>query len=443
MSDETASGHYTIEIHGATPTGQLGPEPWLTAPETVAVLDAIEGGGKAARFVGGCVRDAIAHRPVSDIDIATPERPERVMELLDAAGIRVVPTGIRHGTVTAVVGERAFQITTLREDVATDGRHATVAFTENWIADARRRDFTFNAMSATRDGAVYDPFEGLQDLAHGYVRFIGRPSDRIAEDYLRILRFFRFRATHGREPTNRDALIACRMAAEHLQGLSGERVRDEMMKILRAPTPAEILLMMRNERVLQQVLPEATDLGRLRAVDWLVTAAVKIVGMTTDPIRNLAAAIEIDKTPDAPSEIARRWRLSNREAATLADLCVPFGIEPDAPRAEREALLNRIGADVFRDRALLKWGAEVADEPRLPAARTQAWIETLEMTANWKPKVFPLGGSDVLALGIPRGPEVGTLLRAVEDWWASGGFTADKNACLAELARRVDGMAGK
>lgn len=430
---------YTLEIHGLTPTGQLGPEPWLSDPDTLRVLDAIEADGKPARFIGGCVRDAIAHRPVHDIDIATPERPERIMELLDAKGIKVVPTGIKHGTVTAVCGNRAFQITTLRKDVETDGRHATVAFTDDWIADARRRDFTFNALSATRDGAVYDPFEGIPDLAHGYVRFIGRPADRIAEDYLRILRFFRFRATHGREPTNPDALVACRLAAEHLKSLSGERVRDEMLKILIAPNPAEILLMMRGERVLQEVLPEAVNLGRLRSLEWLETKAIRVEGVKPDRLRRLAASFDPATAVDASADVAARWRLSNHETSRLVAMAKPLAVEPDAPANDRRAEVHRIGVEAFRDRALLAWAGEISNEPRVPAARTAAWLETLELTSGWTPPVFPLNGDDVMRLGVEPGPAVGEALRAIEDWWASGGFTASRDACLEELRRRNAG----
>lgn len=436
--DEYADGIlYKVEVRGLTPVGQLGPEPWLTDPATVAVLDAIEADGKPARFIGGCVRDAICHKPVFDIDIATPERPERVMELLEARGIRVVPTGIKHGTVTAVTEERSFEITTLRRDVGTDGRHAEVAFTDDWIADAGRRDFTFNALSATRDGAVYDPFEGMNDLAHGYVRFIGKPSARIAEDYLRILRFFRFRATHGRPPENPEALIACRMAADHLDELSGERIRDEMMKILASHNPAEILIMMRGEHVLQHVLPEAVDPGRLRAVEWLETTAVRIDGLGLDRLRRLAATFGPDTTEETAGEVAQRWRLSNRETNRLSNMVGDLGIEPDVPIEVKRKRLYELGVETFRDRALLMWAGEVAAAPRLPAARTQAWIETLELTANWQDPVFPLSGEDVKALGIETGPKIGTLLGEVESWWVDGGFKADRDECLAELGRRA------
>ena len=191
-----------------SPMGQLPPQPWLDTVDTRAVIDALEKDGTRVRFIGGCVRDAIAHRPVQDIDIATPDPPETVIALLEGAGIRAIPTGLDHGTVTAVSGGASFEVTTLRKDVATDGRHATVEFTDDWLEDAKRRDFTINAMSATPDGDVFDPFDGISDLAHGRVRFIGLARDRIAEDYLRILRFFRFHGSYGRPPVDKDALAA-------------------------------------------------------------------------------------------------------------------------------------------------------------------------------------------------------------------------------------------
>ena len=209
-----------------SPMGQLPPQPWLDTVDTRAVIDALEKDGTRVRFIGGCVRDAIAHRPVQDIDIATPDPPETVIALLEGAGIRAIPTGLDHGTVTAVSGGASFEVTTLRKDVATDGRHATVEFTDDWLEDAKRRDFTINAMSATPDGDVFDPFDGISDLAHGRVRFIGLARDRIAEDYLRILRFFRFHGSYGRPPVDKDALAACRAHADGLSELSGERIRD-------------------------------------------------------------------------------------------------------------------------------------------------------------------------------------------------------------------------
>ena len=220
--------------------------------------------GADVRFVGGCVRDAVLKRPVKDIDIATPDPPGTVIALLSAAGIRAIPTGIAHGTVTALVGEEKFEITTLRLDLATDGRHARVAYTDNWIADAARRDFTFNALSMTPAGAIFDPFDGLADLGAGVVRFVGVPRQRIEEDHLRLLRFFRMYATYGAPPPDAEALAACRQGAPAIAKLSGERVRDEVFRILLAPNAADTVLLMRDEHVLEHIIPYDTAIGRLR-----------------------------------------------------------------------------------------------------------------------------------------------------------------------------------
>lgn len=430
---------FEIQEAGTDPTGVLQPLPWVTAPETTAVFDALEAGGAEARFVGGCVRDGMAKRPVTDIDIATTSLPEDTMKLLQNAGIKVIPTGIEHGTVTAIVGETSFEITTLRQDLKTDGRRAEVGFTTNWIEDARRRDFTFNALSATRDGDVYDPFNGIADLSHGRVCFIGRPADRIAEDYLRILRYFRFHASHGRPPADRDALQACRNNVEHLSELSGERVRDEMMKILSAPNPGSILLLMRGEKVLDEILPEAGEVGRLRTLNWLTTKAVNMETVTNDPLRNLASVLPPEDSDHSIQAIAQRWRLSNHDSARLADMLVPLSIEPDAPENAARKALYTSDADTFRDRVLLAWAAEVALHARLPRERTDAWIRLLEMADDWRRPQFPLGGDDVMALGIKAGPQVGKRLREVEDWWIAEGFPDDRDACLEQLKKIVSG----
>ena len=224
-----------------TPAGRLEPQPWMSAPETRAVVAALSADGAELRFVGGCVRDALADRPVTDFDLATPEPPERVVALLQRAGIKAVPTGIEHGTITAVSGGMPFEVTTLREDVETYGRHAKVAFTDDWVADAARRDFTINALSCSPEGLLYDPFDGLKDLEAGRVRFVGDARARIHEDALRLLRFFRFHAHYGRGAPDLDGLAAASDLAPHLAALSGERVRNELLRLLAAPDPVPVV----------------------------------------------------------------------------------------------------------------------------------------------------------------------------------------------------------
>ena len=258
------------------PTGKLSPQPWLTAPETLAVVEALTADGAEVRFVGGCVRDAMAHQQVEDIDIGTPDKPEAIIGLLEKADIKALPTGIEHGTITAIVGDRKFEITTLRRDVETDGRRAKVAYTDDWMIDSERRDLTINALSATPNGDVYDPQDGIGDLAHGNIRFVGLAADRIEEDVLRLLRFFRFYGLFGRPPPNQDAMAACRHHADKLPGLSGERLRDEMFKILLVPDPADIAVLMRGIGIFDHILPEAGDV-RLEVYNMLGQVVTTLV----------------------------------------------------------------------------------------------------------------------------------------------------------------------
>lgn len=421
---------FDLEPQGAAPTGQISPQSWLSSPEVDHVFTALQSTGGTARFVGGCVRDALANRPVHDIDIATTTLPDQSRKLLEDTGARVIPTGIDHGTVTAIINDQSFEITTLREDVATDGRHATVAFTTNWYADAMRRDFTINAMSATQTGAVYDPYDGISDLAHGRIRFIGRPAERIAEDYLRILRFFRFYATHGKPPADSDGMTACRLAADKIGTLSAERIRDEMMKILGTPGLADTVLLMRGESILEHVLPEAGEVGRLRALVWLTTRAIRLDGIRHDPLLNLAALLSADEEGSTGRAVAERWNMSGAQRARLTALTMPLDTDPLAPRNDLTKYLYEHGADITRGRALLAWADEVGLKGRLPAERTAAWISLLGMTGNQTRPAFPLSGRDIIDQGIGSGPEVGVILRKTEDWWAENGCSADRRTCL-------------
>ncbi len=422
-------------------TGQLPPLQWLHADETRQVVAALEAGGTAVRFIGGCVRDTIAHRPVSDIDIATPDPPETVLKLLENAGIKAVPTGLDHGTVTAVSNGRPFEVTTLRRDVETDGRHATVAFTDDWLEDARRRDFTINAMSATPGGDVFDPFDGIADLAHRRVRFIGKAAKRIEEDYLRILRFFRFHGTFGRAPMDRDARIACRAQAENLKTLSGERIRNELLKILVVADPAEIVMRMRGETVLEQILPEAGDINRLRLINWLETRAVNIEHVEPDAIRHLAALLDTDRA--GAKIVAERLRLSNAQAERLIGLVAPTEIISNEMGERREMrAIRHLGAQRVRDLALIAWADDLVRLTRLPRPQTDAYIALLERCAGWMPPDFPLDGGDVLALGIIEGPEVGGLLSRVETWWENTGYEADRQDCLNRLMKEAGKKTG-
>lgn len=404
------------------PAGKIASQDWMTAAETKAVIAALTRKGAIVRFVGGCVRDAILGRKVKDIDIATHDPPETVIKLLEAARIKAVPTGIEHGTVTAVINRAHFEITTLREDVETYGRHAKVAFTDDWKADAARRDFTFNAIFCGPDGTLFDPFGGIEDLHAGRVRFVGDPETRIKEDVLRLLRFFRFHAHYGKGAPDPAALAACRKLAEFLPTLSGERVAGEILRLLSAVDPAPVVDLMQKDGVLAHVLPEAEHIRKL-----VTLAAIENELGENDPLLRLASMLRRDI--EVAQAIAERLQLSRAERERLAALVapeIPVTVTGDEKIHRRE--LYRLGAAHYRDLALLAW----ADSPAANNSRFQAMLASIQ---EWKPKEFPIKGRDVLALGIENGPKVGDFLRRVEDWWIGSDFRPDREACLEKLRK--------
>lgn len=413
------------EVSLSAACGRIVPQPWMREKATRAVLAALAAGGVEVRFVGGSVRDALLDRPIDDIDIATAAPPERVIELLEKRRIKVVPTGIEHGTVTAVVPPRHFEITTLRRDVETFGRRARVAFLgedkADWAADAARRDFTINAIFLSPDGAIDDPVGGLGDLADRRVRFVGDPATRIAEDVLRLLRYYRFEARFGSGSGDEAARTACRAAAHLLPGLSAERVAQELIKLLDTQDPLGALGMMAEDGVLSIVLPEARRRDRL--------ARLIPLEPDRDPLRRLAALVELDR--DGAITLARRLRLSNAWRDRLAGLAPPFPLDPGADRQALRRAFYRLGADRCRDLALL-----AAAEERITKARLE---ETLALAAEWTPPRFPLAGRDAIALGVPAGPQVSWLLDEVKRWWEAGDFVAGRERCLNRLAELAAG----
>jgi poly(A) polymerase len=400
---------------------ELRPD-WLAGTPTRRLLAALAAAGIEARFVGGCVRDALIGAPTKDIDLATPARPEAVMAALEAAKLKAVPTGLEHGTVTAVIPPRHFEITTLRRDVETDGRHAVVAFDAGWREDAARRDFTINAIYLSLEGVIHDPVGGLTDLAARRVRFVGDPTTRLAEDVLRLLRYYRFEARFGHGAGDATARAACRAAVPRLRTLSAERVARELMRLLAGPDPVRALQMMREDGVLPALLPEATRLDQLERL--LALAALT----PADALLRLAAVIEVDRA--GAGALAERLRLSNVERDRLAGLAPPWPLDPDGDAKTQRLALYRLGRDRYRDLALLLASAEKLAPTRL--------AELMAQTETWEPPVFPLSGADVTALGIAPGPQVGRLLGAVKAWWEDGDFAADRTACLA----RLRGLAG-
>ncbi len=428
--------------------GQLSPQDWLGHPDTRAVIGALSADGATARFAGGCVRDAVLGQPVRDIDIAIDRPPQETLRLLAEAGIRALPTGFDHGTVTALMPSRGFEITSLRRDVETDGRHAVVAFTDDWEADASRRDLTINALYADLDGAIFDPCDGLADLGARRVRFVGDAERRIEEDALRILRFFRFHGRYGVPPADAAALAACRKLVPRLADLSGERVRAEMFAILEGPDPGAALLLMRGEGVTHWLLPEPVAPGRLRMLAWLEERGVKAPGLMASAGRRLGALIATGRPEDdavRAGTVAAAWRLSNAERDRLLGLFMPSDVgalAADMSRPAARRVLYRLGAEVYRDRVLLAWAEErdrFGAHGPLPGVRgSAAWDALLRLPETAPPPDFPVSGADVLALGVTPGPGVGVALRCLEAAWAEEDFAADRDILLARLVNLVE-----
>lgn len=421
--------------------GQLSPQAWLAHADTQAVIAALTADGATARFAGGCVRDALLNLPVADIDIAIDRPPEETLRLLEAAGIRAIPTGIAHGTITAVMPEHHYEITTLRRDVETDGRHAVVAFTDDWTADAERRDLTINALFADAEGRVFDPVDGIADLGARRVRFVGHAETRIAEDVLRILRFFRFFGRYGAPPADAQALAACRRLAPRIADLSGERIRDEMLKILAGHHPAEVIVLMRGEGVTPWLLPEPLDIGRLRLLSWLEERGVP--GLAADPVRRLGALLA--DAPATAAEITVRWRLSNAEADRLVAMLQPSteGLPcVEMPAAAARRALDDLGETAWRDQVLLAWAAyrdRNGTGGPLPGSRgTHAWGALLHLPETDPLPAFPLAGADVLAAGVAPGPRVGEILRGLRAEWRAEDFRPGRDDLLIRLASAVD-----
>jgi poly(A) polymerase len=399
-------------MNGA-PVDRLPPFPWMQEENVARVMTVL--GADAARFVGGAVRDALLGRTVIDIDIATKLPPDRVVERLGDAGIATVPTGLDHGTVTALVPGRTVEITTLRQDIETDGRHARVALIDDWDEDARRRDFTINALYLDSAGNLYDPVGGRVDLRAGRVRFIGNAEARIAEDGLRLLRFYRFFAHYGKGEADRDARAACRKAAPLMSHLSAERVQAELLRLLQAPNPLPALQIMAADGVLTVILPEAMRLDRL--------ARLVAIEPEPDPLRRLGAAVSVDKAGAAA--LAKRLRLSNEMRTRLEALVAPpWPIDLGGGQQRQRRALYHLGRALYRDLLLLS-----GDQARAPRLIAQA--EKLAIP------VFPLKGGDIAELGVAPGPKIGEKLAEIESWWEEQDYLPDRAACLAEVKTRL------
>ena len=397
-------------------------EAWMGAKKTRAVLDAL---GADARFVGGAVRNALLKREVSDIDIATPLVPDEVTKRLTAAGLAAVPTGIAHGTVTAISDGTPFEVTTLRRDVSTDGRRAVVAFTTDGKEDAARRDFTMNALYATADGEVIDLVGGVDDLRAGRVRFVGDATTRIREDYLRILRLFRFHAFYGKGEIDPEALRAAAAEKAGIAQLSGERVQKELLRLLEADEPAPVLRSMAAAGILSELLPGALLIPRLERLARIDADAF----FKPDPLLRLAALLPND--PKSAEALAAKLKLSNAQSARLEDVVgAREKIVSYLSIKEVRKLLYRIGIAPFKDRVFLKW----AEDPK--ESNAVQWRMLLAVADAWERPVFPLTGREVMLAGVPEGPLVGKILAEVEEWWIDADFIEDEFS-LAERLKAV------
>ncbi len=408
-----------------TPAGEkLTSQPWMQTATVRAVLAALAAAPGTSRFVGGCVRNALIGREVEDIDIATTHTPEAVAALLEKAGLRAAPTGIEHGTITAVAGGHPYEITTLRRDVSTDGRRAVVAYTDDWKEDAARRDFTMNALYADADGTLYDPAGGLDDLKAGRVRFIGDPKQRIAEDYLRILRFFRIHAAYGAGELDRAGLSACAAAKDELKRLSGERIQKEMLKLLALDEPVATLRAMAASGVLPEILPGTLNFPRFERLAGIERDQF----FASDAVLRLASLMT---RVDQAKALAARWRLSVRDSERIAAvLSASFRVVSYLSIREVRRLLYREGVALFKDVAMLRWAEDPKIQNDIP------WRALLAMADSWVRPKFPLTGDDVMHARVPPGPLVGQVLKEVEDWWVEADFIDDPFS-IAERLKAV------
>lgn len=399
----------------------LSNAPWLDSGPTSRVLKLLNGGGEEARVVGGAVRNALLGVPIGDIDIATTALPEEVVRRATEAGIKSVPTGIEHGTVTLVIEGKPFEVTTLREDAETFGRKARVSFGRDWVGDARRRDFTINALSAGIDGLVHDYVGGLEDIAARRVRFIGEPRQRIEEDFLRILRFFRIHAAFGAGEVDREGYLACIAARAGLATLSAERVRMEMLKLLVADGAFAACVAMADGGLLPTIVGGVVYAGTLAAM----IEAERALQLKGDAMRRLAA-LAVAVTEDA-RRVAARLRLSNSEAKALDSMGHRWWRLEGMDEARARRRLYRLGEGPYRDRLMLAWARAGRGSD---AAR---WIELARLPQRWTAPKFPLRAADFISRGIAEGPQLGHVLTLAEDAWLAADFPLERGL-LASLA---------
>jgi poly(A) polymerase len=394
--------------------------PWLFDGPAARLLAVLDRDGEEARAVGGAVRNALLGLPVEEIDLATTAKPDTVVQRASGARFHPVPTGIEHGTVTVVVDGKPFEVTTLRQDIETDGRRATVRFGRDWAQDAARRDFTMNALYAGRDGSVIDLVGGIADLDARRVRFIGDAEARIAEDYLRILRFFRFHAAYGEGPPDPEGLAACIAAREGLERLSRERVRNELLKLIVARHAVAMLALMSESGILIDVLG---------GVPWLASfsnlrKAEEEFELPRDPVRRLGA-LAVRVREDA-ERLRERLRLTNEEARRLRLMGEGWWqLAPDMGENARRIVLYRIGPEDYRDRALIAFSR--AEEK----VNDEGWRALIDLPQQWTAPKFPLVAKHFIDQGVEKGPALGSILTRAEETWTEHGFPQDHTSLMA------------
>lgn len=399
---------------------------WINAPHHTRIFEVL--GEENVRFIGGCVRDALLGRTIQDVDMATRLTPQEVITRFKKAGIKTVPAGIKHGTVTVVIDRIPVEITTLRSDIECHGRHAQVQFTHSWEEDAKRRDFTLNALSCDRQGNIYDYTHGQRDLQQGILQFIGDAATRCKEDYLRILRYFRFFATLGFEKLNDAALTACQQEKAGIEQLSGERIQHEMFKLLTAPTALIALKLMEKTGVLAMVglNPKSLyALGHLEAIELAVKSLPQ-------PITRLALLCRLSQwMPHQLDAFAKRWKLSNLHKQQLHVLCFPAqDVTPSMDETTHHAVMRDIGKEAYLALLMIHWAMENDN------AQDAAYLTLYKQMHAWEVPHFPLQGKDLLAAGIPAGKTMGKLLKAAEDYWESHDYAPSKEALLAWVLQR-------
>ena len=397
---------------------------WLKDGALARLLSLLDRDGEEARVVGGAVRNALIRLPFDEVDIATTAVPDEVTRRAAAAGLKAIPTGAEHGTVTVVIDGKPFEVTTLRVDIETYGRKAKVSFGRDWAKDAARRDFTINALSVSADGKIHDYVGGLADIAAHKVRFIGEPAQRIAEDYLRILRFFRFHAWYAHGPPDAAGLHACVVARAGLETLSRERVRVELMKLLVAPRATPTLAVMAETGILGTVLGGVPLLASFENMAKVEAA----IGAPADAVQRLGA-LGVATMEDA-ERLSERLRLSNAEFERLMALEYWWRVKPAAGEHAARVLLYQLGTKSFVDRALVAWSRSDA------GAADAAWRQLATLAQRWIAPIFPLKAQDFLSRGVPKGPPMGAALRAAEQAWVDADFPDDR-AVIEAIAERA------